>query len=226
MNFGLDHNLLLLLNGSASLFLDGLAKSLTTATTWIPLYISLLYVVVKNNDLMSRIMLILAAAGLCVLLSGSMNDIFVKPAVMRARPTHDAEIGYLVDIVNGYRGGPYGFFSSHAANTMSIAVFFCWLVRCRALSITLIAWSLINCWTRIYLGVHFPGDVAVGIVCGVTVGSLVWLLFYYVSHIKVAHRIFTDSKYTRTGYMRRDADVVIVVMTLTIAWCIGRACLY
>ena len=222
----LDHSLLLLFNGSTSLFLDGLATSLTTATTWIPLYISLLYVVVKNNDRMAQIVLILAAAGLCVLLSGTLNDIFVKPAVMRPRPTHDAMIGYMVDVVDGYRGGPYGFFSSHAANTMSIAVFFCWLVRCRELSVTLVAWSLVNCWTRLYLGVHFPGDVAVGIVCGAVVGTLVWGLLYGLSQIKVAHRIFTDSKYTRTGYLRRDADVVVVTMTLTVAWCMARACMY
>lgn len=222
----LDQSLLLLLNGSFSLFLDGMAKSLTTATTWIPLYLCLFYVVLKNNDRASRILFILLCAGLCVLLSGTLNDLFVKPAVMRARPTHDAQIGYMVDVVNGYRGGPYGFFSSHAANTMSIAVFFCWLVRSKLLSVTLVVWSLINGWTRMYLGVHFPGDVFVGTLVGVGVGTLVWWLYKFMAQVNVARRIFASSQYTRTGYLRSDADAVLVIFAFTLAWCVGKACLY
>ena len=136
-----DKQLLLMLNGSDSLFLDGLAMVLTTAATWIPLYVSLFYVVLKNNENVRQILLVVCCAALCVLLAGTVDDTIVKPMVARFRPTHDPEIGMMVDVVDGYRGGKYGFFSAHAANTFSIAVFFSLLIRSRVLSVSLVLWS-------------------------------------------------------------------------------------
>ena len=140
-----DKQLLLSLNGSHSLFADGLMLTLTDAKTWIPMYVALLYLVIKNNNSMTKILAIIAGAALCVLFTGTLDDLFVKPVVARWRPTHDPEIGYMVDVVDGYRGGSYGFFSAHAANTFSIALFFVLLVRSRWLSVALVLWSLINC---------------------------------------------------------------------------------
>ena len=124
-----DKHLLLLLNGSDSMFLDYLVQILTNAKTWIPLYLGLLYVVIKTNHNTKEVFYILAAAGLCVLFAGTVDDVIVKPLVARWRPTHDPEIGMLVDVVDGYRGGNYGFFSAHASNTFSIthapAVVYC-----------------------------------------------------------------------------------------------------
>lgn len=127
----IDRELLLGINGSDSLYLDRLVRTLTNGLTWIPLYLSLFYMVMKNNDNFRRLLLVLGGAGLCVLLAGTVDDEIIKPLVARWRPTHDPQIGILVDIVDGYRGGKYGFFSAHASNTMSIATFFCWLARDR-----------------------------------------------------------------------------------------------
>ena len=151
-----DRWLLLALNGSESLYLDAVVKTLTTAATWIPLYLALFYLVMRNNNSVTRIFAIVGCAAVCYLLAGAVDDGLVKPLVARWRPTHDPVIGWQVDVVNGYRGGNYGFFSAHASNTFSIAVFFSLLVRSRLLSVSLILWSLVNCWTRLYLGVHFP----------------------------------------------------------------------
>ncbi|MDE6003086.1 MAG: phosphatase PAP2 family protein, partial [Prevotella sp.] len=166
----LDKQLLLMVNGSDSLFLDYLVMTLTNAKTWIPLYIALFYVVLKANNTVRDILLVLAAAGLCVLLAGTVDDMLVKPTVARWRPGHDPEIGLLVDTVDGYRGGKYGFFSAHASNTFSIALFFSLLMRRRLLVLTMLAYSLLNCWTRLYLGVHYPGDITVGLLWGALVG--------------------------------------------------------
>lgn len=172
-----DKQLLLMVNGSDSLFMDYLILTLTNAKTWIPLYIGLFYVVLKTNKNVRDVLLILAVAGLCYLLAGAVDDGIVKPLVARWRPTHDPEIGSLVDVVNGYRGGKYGFFSAHAANTFSIAIFFSLLMRQRMLTFFLVGWSLLNCYTRLYLGVHYPGDITVGLLWGGFVGWLVYQLY-------------------------------------------------
>ena len=169
-----DRWLLLAVNGSESLYLDGVVQTLTNAVTWIPLYIALFYLVVKNNATMSKILFIVGCAALCYLFAGAVDDGIVKPLVARWRPTHDPQIGMLVDTVNGYRGGNYGFFSAHAANTFSIAVFFSLLMRQRLLTIFLVGWSLTNCYTRLYLGVHYPGDITVGLLWGGLVGFCVY----------------------------------------------------
>jgi undecaprenyl-diphosphatase len=222
----LDQQLLLSVNGSRSLFLDGLVKTLTTAATWIPLYIALFYLVLKNNDTMQKILLVVACAALCVFFAGSLDDMIVKPTVARWRPTHDPQIGILVDVVNGYRGGDYGFFSAHASNTFSIAVFFAFLVRSRLLSTALVLWSLVNCWTRMYLGVHYPGDILVGLLWGGSVGTCVFLFYRYIARRWDVGRLYVSEQYTSAGYQRVDIDVVISILVYTLIYAILRACYY
>ena len=218
-----DKQLLLSLNGSHSLFADGLMLTLTDAKTWIAMYVALLYLVIKNNNSMTKILAIIAGAALCVLFTGTLDDLCVKPVVARWRPTHDPEIGYMVDVVDGYRGGRYGFFSAHAANTFSIALFFVLLVRSRWLSVALVLWSLINCWTRIYLGVHYPIDIAVGLLWGAFVAVLVYVLFNVVTRSTNGHNNYISTQYTSTGYIVTDTDVVVSVFVFTLMYALVRA---
>ena len=219
-----DRWLLLAVNGSASLYLDGVAKTLTTALTWVPLYLALFWLVMRNNDFVRRIMFIVFCAGLCYLLAGAVDDGIVKPLVARWRPTHDPVIGWQVDVVNGYRGGKYGFFSAHASNTFSIAIFFSLLVRSRLLTVGLVTWSLVNCWTRLYLGVHFPGDILCGLLWGGFVGCLVYYFFCRVERCFDNGMRFVSSQYTATGYQRSDVDVVVSVLVFTLLYALFRAC--
>lgn len=222
----LDKQLLLELNGSDSLFLDRVASKLTNAFTWVPFYISLFYLVLKNNDNFRKIMFVIGAAALCVLLAGMVDDLIVKPTVARWRPTHDPEIGPLVDVVDDYRGGKYGFFSAHAANTFSIAVLFCWMVRSWLLSIAMILWSFTNCWTRLYLGVHYPGDILVGLLWGAIVGSVVYFIFYRLTRRINAGRRLISSQYTSTYYLRNDSDIPVAVLVFTLAIVLILSCLF
>ena len=204
-----DKQLLLLLNGSDSVFLDWVVMTLTNALTWIPLYVSLLYVVIKANRNVRDVVMIMLAAGLCVLLAGTIDDEIVKPLVARWRPGHDPEIGHLVDTVNGYRGGRYGFFSAHASNTFSLAIFFSLLMRQRVLTIGLVSWSLVNCWTRMYLGVHYPGDITVGLIWGALVGCFVYWLYCRVT--------------IPAQYERRLTYIPVVVLLFTVVYAMLRS---
>lgn len=205
-----DQQLLLMLNGSDSLFLDSLILTLTDAKTWIPLYLALFYIVVKSNDTVPRILMVLASAGLCVLFAGTVDDTIVKPLVARWRPANDPYIGLFVDTVDGYRGGKYGFFSAHAANTFSLAIFLSLLMRQRILVVALVLWSLTNCYTRLYLGVHYPGDITVGLIWGALVGWGVYRFFYCRLSVP-AH------------YDAKLCDIPVAVLVLTLLFAIGKA---
>ena len=220
-----DRWLLLQVNGSPSLYLDGVVKILTTAATWIPLYIALFFLVMKNNSTTRSIVFIVGCAALCYLLAGAVDDGLVKPLVARWRPTHDPVIGWQVDVVNGYRGGKYGFFSAHASTTFSIAVFFSLLVRSRLLTVALVGWSLVNCWTRLYLGVHFPGDILVGLLWGAVVGVLVYLLYNYLYRRYIGTTGYISAKYTSSGYRYEDVNIVVCVLVFTFIYALLRACI-
>jgi undecaprenyl-diphosphatase len=218
----LDKQLLLMLNGSDSYYLDQVVLVLTNAKTWIPLYLSLLFVVIKNNANWRTIVLILAAAGLCVLMAGTIDDEIVKPLVARWRPTHDPQIGHLVDVVDDYRGGNYGFFSAHASNTFSIALFFSLLVRYRWFTVGMVTYSLVNCWTRLYLGVHYPGDILVGLLWGTITALTVYSLFRYANGRWVGNRRYTSRGFSPSGYEYRTAYVSLLVLLLTFTYAFVR----
>lgn len=172
----LDTQLTLLLNGSDCLFIDNLAISATKTTTWIPLGLLLLYVLVRQNNWKNLLLVILSIA-LAITLADQMASGVFKPLVGRLRPSHNPELEGIIDLVNGYRGGRYGFFSSHAANTCAVAVFLSLLFRHKIFTLLICSWTLLNCWTRLYLGVHYVGDITVGLIWGAIVGWTVYKLY-------------------------------------------------
>lgn len=214
--FANDRLVLSWFNGSNSVFLDGWMSALTSGFTWLALYASLFYLVVKNNETMGQIMLVVGCALACVGLADIMADVIVKPLVERWRPSNDPIFKYDVSVVEGYRGTSYGFFSAHAANTFSLALFFCMLVRSRVLSVALVLWSFVNCYTRMYLGLHYPSDI----VCGLLWGSVCAIGVYYF-YLRVSRRMFGEdnyvsTQYTSTGYRLCDVDIVVFVLVSTV----------
>lgn len=222
----LDRSLLAFFNGSDSLFLDNLVVILTSGLTWIPLYLSLLYIVIKNNETMKQILLVIGCVCLCMLISDGVVDYIVKPMVGRLRPTNDPLIKYSLNVVDGIRETQYGFFSAHASNTFCIAIFFSLLIRNCKFVTTMIIWSLVNCWTRLYLGVHYPSDILVGLLWGGFVGALVYYI-YIKSYLRMHQEFnYISSKYTSTGYNQVDIDIVILILVLTLLYAIIRALIF
>lgn len=219
----LDRQVLAFFNGSDSLFLDAVAMTFTSGLTWIPLYLALFYIVIKNNENMAQIALIVMSCALCLLFADGLADYIAKPYVARWRPSNDPVIKYTVDVVGNYRETPYGFFSAHAANTFSIALFFAFLVRSRLLTTVLVAWSLINCWTRMYLGVHYPGDILVGLVWGAIVGSSVYFFYQKIRYRLSPKKNYVSSRYTSTGYRLYDVNIVLTAVACVCCYIVIRA---
>lgn len=218
-----DRDLLLALNGSDSLFWDNLMMGITGTAVWLPVAAVLLYVLIKNNS-MREVGLIVLMIALVILASDQFASSFCKPYFARFRPSNDPEIMYLVDVVNGYRGGRYGFISSHAANTFSVALFLSLLIRNGWTTFSLFLWAAVCSYSRIYLGVHYPGDILCGALWGLLVGGLFYWLYTYLRNRFISQEAhFTSLLYTATGYSKTDLDIFQAVLYLTYLFLVIRA---
>lgn len=210
-------------NGSDNIMLDQMVQILTSGLTWIPLYVMLFFVVMRNNETMGQIALVVGSAIFCVLFADGLVDGIIKQLAERWRPSNDPTFKYMVQVVDDIRPKGYSFCSAHAANTMSLAVFFSLLIRSKMLTITLVIWSLINCWTRLYLGVHYPSDILCGMIVGIIVGILVYLLYYKI-YLRISPKInYISNQYTSTGYDHDDIDKAMVILMLTLVYVVTRS---
>ena len=176
----IDTRLTLFLTGSDSEMLDAIAVTATKTSTWIPLGILLLYVLMRMKDWKNALLVILCV-GIAITLADQMASGIFKPLVARLRPSHNPELQGVIDLVGDYRGGKYGFFSSHAANTCAVAVFLSLLFRKRVFTVAICSWTMVNSWTRLYLGVHYVGDIMVGVIWGAFVGWMVFRLYRFLT---------------------------------------------
>ena len=205
-----DQSITLSLNGSESVFWDNLMMCVTSTYSWSLLILMLLVVIFRNNYVRDGL-IVLLAIGLMIFVADRLCSGLVKPMVARWRPTQDPEIMYLVDVVNGYRGGRYGFFSGHACNTFCMATFLSLLFRYRAVTFTLYFWAATTTFTRIYLGVHYVGDITVGLIVGCLIG---WAFYYLYTQVMKRLRTsrLTSEQFTSTGYKKKDLSMFLAVV--------------
>lgn len=223
----LDHQLTLAINGSDSLFWDNVMYTITDTFSWSLVIIALLIIIFKNNTWKETLMVYITIA-LLIFVADRICSGLVKPMVARWRPTQDPQLMYLVDVVRGYRGGCFGFFSGHACNTMCVATFLSWLFRSPKVTVTLLLWSFTTTFTRLYLGVHYLGDVCVGFCVGATLGTFFYWLMERFVHPRIGVRRFISEQFTSSGYLKDDMNtfmgiiffnyicVIIFAMTLGI----------
>ncbi len=197
----LDQQWLVAINQCHAPWADVLMWIISAKWTWIPLYAVLIGCVVwryrtyrsSAGSVVARIakvlhvstesgkgciacVLVLLSFAIAVGAADYISSGIIKHAVCRLRPTHEPSLEGMLHIVNGYRGGMYGFVSSHAANTMACGLLFSLLWKNRIATCGLMLWVAMNCYSRMYLGVHYPLDILGGLMVGGIVAVVVYLL--------------------------------------------------
>lgn len=176
-----DRDLFLTLNHLHADWLDSVMWYLSSVILMIPVFGYAVFYGYKKGHL-KLALTVVGGIALCVLLSDRISVEFFKEVFQRYRPTHNTEIGHLVHTVldpkgNEYRGGLFSFVSSHATNAFSMTVFvFLHFRKYSKYWGFLFLWAIIVSYTRIYLGVHYPGDLVCGGLLGALIGALVYLL--------------------------------------------------
>ena len=171
----LERDLFFALNGSESVILDNIMWTLSGRFVWIPLFLFIIFILFyktpfKLGLLVTFILILVFVA------SDQVSSSLFKPLFERFRPTHHPDFMNQVDIINGYRGGRFGFISGHATNSFGLAVFLSLVFKYQWLTIISLFWATLNSYTRIYLGVHFISDIVAGII----VGTFLSIIFYSV----------------------------------------------
>jgi len=151
--------------------------SITEMWPWVPLYCLWLYMVFKHYG--KRGWLILLAVGLVILCSDQLSAHVCKPLFQRLRPCFNPELEGMIHLPKGMPGGQYGFVSSHAANTFAVAAFLTCALRPKTpwAGWMLYGWAFISSYSRIYVGVHYPGDILAGALLGILIGLIIWKLY-------------------------------------------------
>lgn len=209
----LDGQLLLIINGWQTPFLSNFLYTCSGRYTWVLLYISIIvYCLIRWKK---QGLWIIAATILCVVLADQFSAHLIKPLVCRLRPTHDPSLAPLINIVNDYRGGLYGFVSSHAANCFAVSTFVTMVSKNKIASATLFTWAAINIYSRMYLGVHYPGDI----ICGAILGSVIALILYKVLKLKKNFPIMGNDSTKNIN----NGCIIATAFTITILYVAIRA---
>lgn len=184
-----DTGLFFFINRMHNTYFDYFMSAYSGRWIWIPMYASILYVMLRNFHWKVTLLCMVAIA-LTITFADQVCATWIRPFVERLRPANpENPISEMVHVVNNYRGGRYGFPSCHAANTFGLAFFIFFLFRKRWLTLFIMVWALLTCYSRVYLGVHYPGDLLAGALVGAIGAWLIYSLFAKVSG------------YTRSGHV-------------------------
>ncbi len=171
-------------NGNHSSFFDFLFYWSSNKYLWIPLYLLLLYLLIKYYKRES--VFIILSLIVLITISDLLSVHGFKNVFMRLRPCHEPSLTGLVHLVNNKCGGSFGFYSSHASNHFALATLFHFFLgkKISYFSFLIFIWAAVISYSRIYLGAHYPGDVLAGATMGILLGYLVFKIYNILSNNK------------------------------------------
>lgn len=172
----LDHDVFLWLNHLHAEWADPIMWWLSNRFVWIPLYVLVLFLIIRHYQWKS------VGIILSFLILISLSDQFsglLKNNVERFRPTHTEVLKESIHTLNNYFGGAYGFVSSHAANSFAFATMSSFFLApfYRHYRWMIFVWAILVSYSRIYLGVHFPGDILGGAFLGIILAYIMRYLY-------------------------------------------------
>ncbi len=165
-----DENLFLFLNAQHNTFLDPLMWLFSNKLFWGPFYVWVLWLLYKRYP--NQYWTVLVAILVMIFASDQICNLF-KENIMRLRPTHEPHLEGLIHTLNGYKGGTYGFYSAHASNSFALAFFAlsATMWKNKFLVLATLLYASLTAYSRIYLGVHYPGDILAGALMGAIIGT-------------------------------------------------------
>ncbi len=185
----LDTTLLLEINSHHSPFFDVFMPLYSGKWVWVPFYASLVFVIARNYSWKVTLLSLLTAA-VIITFSDQVSAQLLRPEVERLRPSNlQNPISETVHIVNGYRGGNFSFPSAHAANSWALVTYIILLFRRKWLSLMMVAWAVLMCYSRMYLGVHYMGDLLAGMIIGAIGAMIMYWIFSSFSHHKAPTKV-------------------------------------
>lgn len=177
-----DTDLFLAINQMNHSFFDRFMSVYSGKWVWIPMYASIFYVLLRNFNWKTVIGIVLGLT-LTIVFADKVCAELIRPLFERMRPSNlNNPLSAFVHVVNNYRGGSYGFPSCHAANTFGLTFFLFLLFRRYVLTLFMLGWAVVTCYSRIYLGVHYPGDLFVGMLVGITGATIMYFIFKRISY--------------------------------------------
>ncbi len=169
----IDHKIFLFLNSLHASFLDPVMWILSMKTVWIPLYLAIIWMVIRKHGKSAWIPLLIVPV---LVLIDDQSTRIIKSLVERPRPCNEPLLEGMVHIFKGHCAGGYSFISGHAANSFGIAAYTAILLGKRWFTWCIFVWAVLISYSRIYLGVHYPGDILSGALLGLAVGTgLAWI---------------------------------------------------
>ncbi|MDP3353316.1 MAG: phosphatase PAP2 family protein [Flavobacteriaceae bacterium] len=176
-----DHELMIFLNNLGTESWDQFWIAVTNKLTWIPFFILLLYLVFKAFGTKKGFVLLLIVA-LIITFTDQFTNL-VKFTFERLRPCNDLTINEHLRILK--QSNSFSFFSGHSSNSFAVTtLLFLLLKKYFKYMGLLFIWPLLFAYSRVYIGVHFPSDIFVGMIFGILTG----MIFYKIS-IRILNRI-------------------------------------